>query len=186
MAAQSPRSSADETIHNPSGKLTLFVSNSSPLIYLAALSDFEMLRDLFATIITPPRVFYEVVQKGRGPVVESVRGAIAAGWIRVTDISQPAGVEELMRKSGMHRGESEAITLGRELKAHTLLLDDQAAVSYARDLGINVLRTPGIYRLAKQRGRIEAVKPKLDALLVAGFRLRMEHYQMILELAGEK
>jgi len=164
----------------------LFVSDSSPLIYLAALSDFDMLRELFERVTTPPRVIYEVVQKGRGPVVESVRGAIEAGWIRVADISRPAGVEELMSRSGMHRGESEAITLVRELNAHTLLLDDQAAVSYARGLGVNVLRTPGIYRLAKERGRIEAVKPKLDALLEAGFRLRMEHYQAILELAGER
>src|SRR5690242_9086593 len=109
MGTPSPRSSGDGPIHNPSRKFTLFVSDSSPLIYLAALSDFEMLRDLFATIIAPPQVFYEVVQKGRGPVVESVKGAVAAGWIRVTDISQPAEVEELMSRSGMHRGESEAI-----------------------------------------------------------------------------
>ena len=107
-----------------------------------------------------------------------------ANWTALDRIDGSEEVRE--HRSGIHRGESEAITLVRELKAHTLLLDDQAAVSYARDLGITVLRTPGIYRLAKERGRIEAVKPKLDALLVAGFRLRMEHYQAILELAGEK
>jgi len=163
----------------------LFVSNSSPLIYLAALSDFPLLRDLFAEIHVPTRVYYEVVEKGRGPVVESVRKAVAAGWIQVVDTSGSGEVEELIRR-GLHRGEAEAIALMRQLNAHTLLVDDQAAVECARETGINVLRTPGIYRLAKARGRIEAIKPKLDALRSVGFRLRSDHYNAILALAGEK
>ena len=163
----------------------MFVSDSSPLIYLAALSDFEMLRDLFERITIPAAVFHEVVTNGRGAVVDCVDDAVAAGWIRVTTITNQDAANELLSWSGMHRGESEAIGLVRELNAHTLLADDHAAVSYAGGIGINVLRTPGIYRLAKARGRLDAVRPKLDALLKAGFYMNAEHYHAILELSRE-
>ncbi len=91
-----------------------------------------------------------------------------------------------MHQRGLHRGESEAIGLALDLEANTLLADDQAAVNWARQIGISVLRTPGIYRLAKARGRITAIKPKLDALLKAGFRLRADHYAAIIQLVGEE
>jgi predicted nucleic acid-binding protein len=39
--------------------------------------------------------------------------------------------------------------------------------------------------LAKERGFVRAVRPKLDNLRRAGFWLRDEHYRMILESAGE-
>jgi predicted nucleic acid-binding protein len=48
-----------------------------------------------------------------------------------------------------------------------------------------VIRTPGIYRLAKERRFITAIRPELDDLRRAGFWLRDEHYGMILKSAGE-
>lgn len=64
-------------------------------------------------------------------------------------------------------------------------MDDGDAVRIASNLGLNVIRTPGIYRLAKQKGLIGAVGPKLDDLRSAGFWLRDDHYRVILESAGE-
>jgi hypothetical protein len=49
----------------------LVISNSSPLVYLAALGDFELLRKLFVEIAIPPAVFDEVVVRGSGfPVAD--------------------------------------------------------------------------------------------------------------------
>ena len=64
-----------------------FVSNSTPLIYLAALADFDLLRALFDRILIPPAVYEEVVVNGAGyPVGSAVRQALD-NWIMV----QPLG-----------------------------------------------------------------------------------------------
>ena len=42
----------------------MVASNSSPLVYLAALGDFELLRHLFGKIAIPQTVFEEVVVGG--------------------------------------------------------------------------------------------------------------------------
>jgi predicted nucleic acid-binding protein len=56
------------------------VANSSPLIYLAALSDFELLPRLFGEIQIPPAVWMEVVVQGAGfPVRESAPAKLPPG-----------------------------------------------------------------------------------------------------------
>jgi predicted nucleic acid-binding protein len=42
----------------------LVVSNTSPLVYLAALGDFELVRTLFGKIAIPQAVFGEVAGAG--------------------------------------------------------------------------------------------------------------------------
>jgi predicted nucleic acid-binding protein len=76
---------------------------------------------------------------------------------------------ERLRKAGLHAGESEAIVPAAELQAEALLMDDSDGVQTAAARRLNVIRTPGIYGLAKQRGIIPAVRPKLDDLRNAGF-----------------
>lgn len=92
---------------------------------------------------------------------------------------------DLLQHSGLHPGEAEAIALAAELRSQALLMDDRDGVQAAAAIGINVIRTPGIYRLAKHRGVIPAVRPELDDLRKAGFWLRDEHYRAILENLGE-
>jgi predicted nucleic acid-binding protein len=64
-------------------------------------------------------------------------------------------------------------------------MDDSDGIRFAVAATANVIRTPGIYRMAKQRGLLMAVRPKIDDLRSAGFWLRDEHYRMILESVGE-
>jgi predicted nucleic acid-binding protein len=47
------------------------------------------------------------------------------------------------------------------------------------------MRTPALYLAAKHAGIIQQVKPNLDFLRAFGFRLRDEHYRVILQRAGE-
>ena len=42
------------------------VVNSTPLIYLAAIGKFDLLRIVYGRIIFPPAVFHEVVTQGAG------------------------------------------------------------------------------------------------------------------------
>ena len=162
----------------------MVVSNTSPLVYLAALGDFELLRDLFGKIAIPQAVFEEVAVGGaRLPVAHSVQGAMAS-WLSVQAIENTSESDRL-RLAGLHPGESEAIVLATELGSEALLMDDGDGIRFAVAAAANVIRTPGIYRLAKERRFIAAVRPKLDDLRRAGFWLRDEHYGMILKGAGE-
>jgi predicted nucleic acid-binding protein len=162
----------------------LVVSNSSPLVYLAALGDFELLHNLFDHIVIPQAVFEEVVVGGAGlPVARFVQTAMAA-WLSVRPIASGSEADRL-RRAGLHSGESEAIVLATELGSEALLMDDGDGIRFAMEARSNVIRTPGIYRMAKQRGLLAAIRPKIDDLRRAGFWLRDEHYRIIIESAGE-
>jgi hypothetical protein len=162
----------------------LVVSNSSPLVYLAALGDFDLFRRLFGEIAIPNAVFEEVVVGGTGHPVARLVQAATASWLLVRSIADTNEAEELCQ-AGLHRGESEAIVFAAELNSGALLMDDSDGIRFAKRAGINVTRTAGVYRLAKQRGLVEAIRPKIDALRREGFWLSDEHYRIILESAGE-
>ena len=44
--------------------MSAVVSDSTPLNYLALLSDFDLLRRLYGTLIIPPAVYREVIESG--------------------------------------------------------------------------------------------------------------------------
>ncbi|MGI8990219.1 MAG: DUF3368 domain-containing protein [Bryobacteraceae bacterium] len=160
----------------------MVVSDSSPLIYLAALNDFHLLKEFFGSLVIPPAVYEEVVIQGSAyPVAQAVASAV---WIGVEPLRR-VGAVEFAPGIRLHAGETQAILLAKHLNADSLLMDDSDAVTTARLLGLNVIRTPGIYRLAKERGRIPSLRAKLDQLRAAGFRLKDTHYQKILGSAGE-
>ena len=161
------------------------VANSSPLIYLAALSDFELLPRLFGEIQIPPAVWMEVVEQGAGfPVRESVLQAATRAWLKMAPLRIPA--EPIQALGGkLHRGETEVIRLGEQLRAGVLLMDDRRAVIHARAMGFRVAPTLTIYIEAKRRGMIRSVKEKVDQLRTARFRLTEKDYRAVLAAAGE-
>jgi predicted nucleic acid-binding protein len=105
-------------------------------------------------------------------------------WVSVRPIANAAEADWL-RQTGLHPGESEANVLATELGAEALLMDDSDGIRFAMEAKANVIRTPGIYRLAKQRGLLAEIRPKIDDLRRAGLWLRDDHYRMIIERAGE-
>lgn len=82
-------------------------------------------------------------------------------------------------------GEMEAISLALETKADRVVIDDLPARRLASDLGLAVVGTAGVLFVAKQRGFIPTLRPGLDALRAAGFRLRKDVYEDVLKAAGE-
>lgn len=144
----------------------------------------SFLRELFGAIAIPRAVYQEILAGGTNlPVAGAVETAMKT-WLSVVDVTNLPEVERL-RKTGLHVGETEAIVLATELSSPALLMDDSDVVRAAGACDANVIRTPGIYRMAKDRRLISAVGPKLDSLRKAGFWLRDEHYQMILRSVGE-
>ena len=87
------------------------VSNSSPLILLAKIGRFNLLRDLFEIVYIPKSVYHEVVIVGAGKAgSKEVEEGVKSGWIKV-EIVQISPELELI----LGRGEAEAITLAEKL-----------------------------------------------------------------------
>ena len=165
--------------------MSAVVSDSSPLNYLALLSDFDLLRKIYATLIIPPAVDREVVESGgEYPVAEAVQGALGE-WISVAPAPDPKEVSSLQREYRLDLGESEAILVAESLGKVPLLMDERRGVKCARSRGMTVIRTPLIYADAKILGLVANIRLKLDALRVNGFHLSDSHYEMILEELGE-
>jgi predicted nucleic acid-binding protein len=161
------------------------VSDSSPLNYLALLSDFDLLRQIYGTIVIPPAVYREVVDSGADyPVAKAVQAALGK-WIAVAELPSPSQVQSLRSSFHLDLGESEAILVAEALGNAPLLMDEKRGVQCARSRGIVVIRTPVIYADAKIRGLVGSVREKLDELRSRGFRLSDRHYEQILRELGE-
>ena len=65
----------------------MVVSNTSPLVYLAALGDFEFLREIFTRVAIPRAVYQEIAVGGANlPVARAVEAAMTS-WLSVLDLS---------------------------------------------------------------------------------------------------
>jgi predicted nucleic acid-binding protein len=160
------------------------IADSSPLIHLAAAGDFDLLRTVFGRVLVPETVIAEVTDGGHGrPGDEDLRGALGT-WIIPVSVRNAKRVGELVA-AGLHRGEAEVIVSAQEVEATGILVDDQAAVLYARRAGLVVTRTPAVYFAAKKAARIDSVREGLDRLRSGGFRLSNSTYREILAQAGE-
>lgn len=150
------------------------VADASCLIALQHVGRLGLLQQLFGDGVVIPRA----VQPEVAPTLPDM-----PEWIRVVDVAKPSRPELLAGRMG--EGETEALALADEIEAKAVIVDDLAARRTARELGLRIVGTAGILVRAKQRGLIPAVRPVLDALLAAGFRLSAKVYGRILSAAGE-
>ena len=86
-------------------------------------------------------MFREVVLQGAAyPVSREVQAALQS-WIEVRPVENAGLVKRPEQEQGLHARESHAIILAQEVRAASLLMDEQKGVVYARRLGIKVVRT---------------------------------------------
>lgn len=99
----------------------IVVSNTTPLIGLASIQRFDLLKQLFGEVYIPQAVYDEAVVKGHeeGGAKNEVS---AATWIKVVRVKDRLAVEVLLDE--MDWGEAEAIVLAREIGADWVLMDD--------------------------------------------------------------
>lgn len=162
------------------------VSDASPLIFLAKIGCFNLIKTLFQEVSVPQQVYIDVAVKGKNkPGAKEVNKALKDTWIKVIETKEKAKVEKLKEDWKIHQGETEAIVLAQSLSASQLLADDDKAVSKARDLKITVIRTPGILLLAKRRGLIPKIKKEIDHLLEEGYWMTSKEYENLLKEVNE-
>ena len=161
------------------------VSNSTPLIHVAALGDLHVLERLLGTLTIPQAVYDEVVIAGAQHRGAAEIEAATGSWLTIASIANHQEVQQLVEIRGLDNGEAEAIVLAHELGLGTVLIDDQDGVMAARSHGLEVIPTPALYVRAKEYGVITAVKPKIDGLRRLGFWLRDSDYEEVLRRARE-
>jgi predicted nucleic acid-binding protein len=159
----------------------IVLSDASPLIGLAVADAFDLLRRLFGTISITESVRREVTARKTLPGAEEVAQGIADGWIeRVRDPRNGSSFPTLCP------GETTTINVALRLAPQCIvLLDDAAARAEARARGISVTGTGGVLLVARRRKLIPAVRPRLEKLFAAGFRMSPGVIGTILEEAGE-
>ncbi len=153
------------------------VSNTGPLIGLAGIGQFDLLHKLFGRIIIPPAVRDEIRDE------TSVAALAAADWI-VVQPAQDALAVQLLREE-LDAGESEAIILARELDADLVLIDERAAMRKPRAIGLQTIGTLGVLLMARDKALVVDLKPLLEDLRRAGFRMSDDLYHQVLASAGD-
>ncbi len=162
-------------------KTRVVLSDASPLIALAAAGVFDLLRELFGAVTVTATVRREVLAgKGR-PGERELRAAIRAGWIHVQRDRRPDPT-----LADLDEGEATTLAAAASLDTGCLvLIDDPVGRQRARELGLPIAGTAGVLLTAKKRGLIPAVRPLLEALMNADFRLSGQVVTTVLEDAGE-
>jgi predicted nucleic acid-binding protein len=152
--------------------VSVVVSDASPLIALQQINQLSLLEAIFGSVVIPPAVTAEITPSLQLP-----------SWINERALSQPMSSRVL--RAALGPGESEAIALSLEIGASRLLIDERAGRRLAQGLGLQVTGTLGVLYMAKQQKHVPAIRPAIDALIKAGFRVAPELYEQVIADAGE-
>lgn len=160
----------------------LVVSNSSPVMNLAAIGQLDLLEKLYSKVTIAQAVYTEIAVQGAGmPGSNEVQ---TLSWIETKPVKDRAKV--LLLQTDLDIGESETIALALELKADLLLLDERLGRTKAANLGLKFIGILGILIEAKRLGHVSSIKRLMDDLILkAGFWIDHKLYLKVLQAASE-
>jgi predicted nucleic acid-binding protein len=157
------------------------VMDSSVIIALAEIGMADFLLALDMEILVPHAVWEEVAVGGYGrPGSRELRDLVGQGKVKISAPQDMVLVEALHDPLGM--GESEAIALAAEYNC-TVVLDDRIARLKAKSMGLKVIGTIGLLRLAYTKRLISKDKlvQALKELGEHGFRISDEIINEVLK-----
>lgn len=160
----------------------IVVSNTTPLIGLAGIQRFDLLRLLFREVYIPQAVYKEAVVAGREEG-GAKRELSSATWVKIGSVQDRLAVEVLLDELDM--GEAEAIVLARELKADWVLMDERKGRRKLAQMEINTIGTLGILLKAKQEGLLGTIRPEIEKLQKQRFRMSQHVIEAVLKQANE-
>lgn len=154
------------------------IVDSSSLIGLAQIEQFELLKELFSKVYIPDAVYKEVVIKGKGePGSEETERAIKDGCIIRKCADDIIAVQAL--SSTLGEGESEVIVLCKELESDFAVIDERTARVAAELMDIHVIGVIGIIDLAIEKSFDINKKALVDILIDNGFRISNRLYKLM-------
>ena len=172
------------------------IADAGPLIGLARIGQLDLLPQLFGRVTVTSFVADEVLAGGTFADQALLQAAFAQDWLGVVpmdDLDQDARhvlCRNLMSLHQIDMGEASAMVLAQQwrderAKSVLLLIDDHRGRQAALHCALSTMGTAGLLLLAKQTGRIAAVKPLLFVLRQAGYFLSDRLIEAVLLQAGE-
>ena len=160
----------------------IVVSNTTPLIGLASIQRFDLLKHLFGEVHIAQAVYNEIMNAGsvKGTAVPEVSTSL---WLKSVAVQDRLAVEVLLDE--LDFGEAETIVLAREIKADWVVMDEKKGRQKLVQLGINKIGTLGVLLKAKEINLLSHIKPELEKLQENGFSLSQAVIESVLEQAGE-
>ncbi len=135
----------------------LVIADSGPIFSLALVDRLTILDILFDEIKIPQAVWDEITLDDSvscfGRIVKYFENKVE----KITQFNELSFI--------MDYGESESITLYRELEANFLLVVDKKARRIAENLNITCIGTLGLLIVAKDKGLIKELKPIFEEFL---------------------
>ena len=161
--------------------MSLWITDTSPLIFLSRLNRLDLLRREADEIVAPSAVLREIAEY-RDEAAAQVAEAREI-WLRERS-AQDLNLLAILRTE-LGDGEAEAIALALETGAARVVLDDLDGRRLADRLGLRPVGTLGLLLAAKLRGEIPTLRHEIDRLRRAGFRASPALVEAILRSAGE-
>ncbi len=154
----------------------ILVADSSALVTLAIVDKLNVLESLFDDVCIPKAVYDEITVDHK---IESKRLKVfCEGKVKVIR-------QSFVFPVSLGVGESEAMTLYKELQADFLLCDDKKAKKYAKNFSINTIGSLGVLLKAKEKGLIKEIAPLLGILKKSDIFIDDKIYDLILKIAKE-
>ena len=151
----------------------IVISDTSPINYLVLIDEIELLPNLFGVVIIPPTVLSEL-QRTETPSKVKIWLATSPKWLE----GRAASVIDSTITLGI--GESEAISLAKEINARLVSIDDKKARQAAIERGLQVARTLNILELAAIKYSLNLSKA-FDKLQKTNFRAAQNLFNEALE-----
>jgi predicted nucleic acid-binding protein len=149
---------------------TIVITDTSCLIALTKINILRLLPELYKRIIITEEIYAEFGE----PLPE---------WIEVMQVSNKN--YQKMLEIRLDKGEASAIALAMELKDVLLVIDDLKGRKEDENLGLKITGTLGVLFRAKQVGLLTTLKPYLEQLQAADFRVAPNVLEKILKDSGE-
>lgn len=155
----------------------MIVSDTSPLVVLFKVGLLFILKELHKEVLVPEAVERELRRKPEGAVIFSDNL-----WIKATEVKNTELVKALMLV--VDEGEAEAIALALH-SDDWILIDEKRGRNAAKELGLEIRGTLGLFVEAKKNGIIRSVKDCIDVVLEVGYYLDNELIEEVLRAVDE-
>lgn len=162
--------------------MTRWVSDASPLIFLAKLQHLDLLYGLTDEVYIPAAVVVEI--RAKPDLATQALNDALQQHIQQWTVEDQTSVELL--RADLDLGEAEVIVLAKALQAERVVMDDLDARRFARRVGLRPVGTLGILLAARRRGQIASLKDEIERLAEHGFRVSPGLAARVLEAAGEQ
>ena len=134
----------------------IVIADTTPLISLMKANCLDILQSIFGKVIIPEAVYDELTSNTNYPK-ESLM-IKSSSYISRESVMNHQSVDDLMGKTGLDIGESEAIVMVKEKNADLLLIDEYRGRQAAKEMGIAVVGTIGLLLRAYDQKLLKATE----------------------------